>query len=88
MKKLKQAKAEAKTDLEKLTSEYEEKYKNIEVSQVTLKIGSLKIFQAKIMDSTFEDSFNKVGFQNVVASLMVTKTLLFSGRNTGQRVPV
>ena len=34
MKKLKQAKAEAKTDLEKLTAEYEEKYKNIEVSYV------------------------------------------------------
>ena len=34
MKKLKQAKAEAKTDLEKLTSEYEEKYKNIEVPNV------------------------------------------------------
>ena len=41
MKKLKQAKAEAKTDLEKLTSEYEEKYKNIEVSYVNLKIVSL-----------------------------------------------
>jgi len=44
MKRLKQAKAEAKTDLEKLTSEYEVKYKEIET---------------KIMDSTFEDTFNK-----------------------------
>jgi len=44
MKKLKQAKAEAKTDLEKLTTEHELKYKDIE---------------AKIMDSTFEDTFNK-----------------------------
>ena len=31
MKKLKQAKAEAKTDLEKLTTEHELKYKDIEV---------------------------------------------------------
>jgi len=31
MKKLKQAKAEAKTDLEKLTTEHEFKYKDIEV---------------------------------------------------------
>ena len=44
MKKLKQAKAEAKTDLEKLTSEYEVKYKEIEVSYVALNIEFLYIF--------------------------------------------
>merc|ERR1711970_519782 len=44
MKKLKQAKSEAKTDLEKLTKDHEAKFKDTE---------------AKIMDSTFEESFNK-----------------------------
>ena len=40
MKKLKQAKAEAKTDLEKLTTEHELKYKDIEVFRF------LKIFRS------------------------------------------
>ena len=36
MKKLKQAKAEAKTDLEKLTTEHEAKYKDIEVKELNI----------------------------------------------------
>ena len=40
MKKLKQAKAEAKTDLEKLTTEHELKYKDIEVFRFLVILGS------------------------------------------------
>ena len=57
MKKLKQAKAEAKTDLEKLTSEHELKYKDIEVFRYLVILRSL-ILDRSVVSPTSKNVSN------------------------------
>ena len=62
MKKLKQAKAEAKTDLEKLTTEHELKYKDIEVFRFLVILGSSPLDRS-VVSQTSKNCHQFIKFQ-------------------------
>ena len=63
MKKLKQAKAEAKTDLEKLTTEHELKYKDIEVFRFLVVLRSSPLDRS-VMFPTWKNFYQFI--QNII----------------------